>query len=67
MPFLLAETVSQALTDKLKNHGLPMKKMKTQIIIIGIVYRELFGYETSQLSLEIGYKKFIRNEERDGK
>ena len=67
LPFLISEIIMQAIIVKLKNHGLPLKKSKTQILIIGIIFRELYGYETSQLSLEIGYKKYILQLTSDGR
>ena len=47
LPFLLAETVRYAIGAKLKNHLLPLHLPKTQVLLTGMVFRELFGYETS--------------------
>ena len=47
LPFLMAETVKQAIQDKLKNHNLPLNQAKTQVLLTGMIFRELFGYETS--------------------
>ena len=51
LPFFLAEILRTVIQSKLRNHELPLQLDKTFILLISAVYRELYGFETSEISL----------------
>lgn len=60
LPFFFAETIRHALSVKLKNHDLPLKEDKTYTLLCSVVFRELFGYEASEMYIRQGKKRFIK-------
>jgi len=61
LPFFLAEVIKQSIQAKFRNHNLPLLKEKTVVLLSGMIFRELYGYETSELCLTLGKKKFIKS------
>ena len=61
LPFLLAEVMRMLIQSKLRNHEIPLQLNKTFLLLIAEVYRELYGFETSELSLEQQKKKYIKS------
>ena len=52
LPFLLAEIVRTLIQTKLRNQELPLYHNKAFVWLISAIFRELYGYETSELSLK---------------
>lgn len=51
LPFFIAEIIRTLIDMKIYNHELPLQMDKTFILLVQSVYREIYGFETSELSL----------------
>ena len=51
LPFFLAEIIRNLIQTKLRNHDLPLQLNKTFILLIGSIFRELYGFDTSEIRL----------------
>ena len=51
--------VTQAMEAKLLDYDRPIDKTGAMILMSGLMFRELFGYETSELHLTLGFRKYI--------
>ena len=63
LPFLLGQTIKEAIQAKFINHELPLNNDKILILFSAMVFRELYGYETSELSLKMLAEKYMREED----
>ena len=61
LPFFLAEILRTMIQSKLRNHELPLQLDKTFLLLISAVYRELYGFQTSEISLAQQKKRYIKS------
>ena len=61
LPFLLAEIIRNLIQQKLRNHDLPLNLNKTFLLLISSIFRELYGFETSEVSIALQKKSFIKS------
>ena len=61
LPFFLAEIIRNLIQTKLRNHDLPLQLNKTFILLIGSIFRELYGFDTSEIRLAHQKKQFIKS------
>lgn len=61
IPYLLAEIIRNFIQLKLRNHDLPLNLNKTFLMLISSIFRELYGFETSEISIALQKKTFIKS------
>ena len=60
LPFFLAETCRYALIVKLKKHNVPLEHEKIFTLLCQVIFRELFGYEASELYIKKRRQNYIK-------